>query len=155
MGFMEMTAEEMNLLTSKDSHSMIQTRRILVVEDDKMLRKMIERFLAVNYYRVVAVSNGIDGLRAVLKEDFDFIICDMVMPKMSGDMFYLSLKKIKPRLCSRLIFITGHAGDPKIDDFIKSVNGIVLLKPFEMEDMLEAVTLVQVSTPHRARGGRG
>jgi len=140
---MEMRTEEMNLLTSNDSHSMIQTRRILVVDDDKMLRKMIERFLAVNYYRVVAVSNGMDGLRAVLKEDFDFIICDMVMPKMPGDMFYLSLKKMKPRLCSRFIFITGYAGDPKINNFIKSVNGIVLLKPFQMEDLLEAVNLVQ------------
>ena len=140
---MEMRTEEMNLLTSKDSHSTIQTRRVLVVEDDETLRKMIEKFLAVNYYRVVPVSNGIEGLRAVIKEDFDFIICDMVMPKMSGDMFYLSLKKMKPRLCSRFIFITGYAGYPRISNFIKAMKCVVLFKPFQMEDLLEAVNSVQ------------
>ena len=126
---------------------MIQTKRVLVVDDDKMLRSMIERFLAVNYYEVVAVSDGTDGLRAVLKEDFDFIICDMVMPKLPGNLFYLSVKKMKPHLCSRFIFITGHACNPKINDFIKQVKGTVLLKPFQMDDLLEAVTFVQVKTP--------
>jgi DNA-binding response OmpR family regulator len=131
----------------KDCHSMIQTKRVLVVEDDGMLRKMIEKFLAVNYYQAVAVSDGLDGLRAVLKEDFDFIISDMVMPKLAGDSFYLSVRKIKPHLCSRFIFITGYAENVKINNFIKRVNGTVLYKPFQMEDLLEAVTTVQVRNP--------
>jgi response regulator RpfG family c-di-GMP phosphodiesterase len=108
---------------------------------------MIEKYFTVNNYEVVGVSNGADGLRAVLKEDFEFIICDMVMPKMPGDMFYLSLRKMKPCLCSRFIFITGYAADPKINNFIEAVNGIVLLKPFQMEDLLTAVNLVQAVRP--------
>ena len=69
------------------------------------------------------------------------------MPKLSGNLFYLSVKKMKPHLCSRFIFITGHACNPKINDFIKQVKGTVLLKPFQMDDLLEAVTFVQVKTP--------
>ena len=142
-----MIAANRSRITTKDSHSMILTKRILLLEDSVLLNSMIEEFLAVNCYEVVAVSNGVEGLRAVLKEDFDFIICDMVMPKLPGDMFYLSVKRMKPHLCSRFIFITGYACDPKIINFIKHVNGIVLLKPFHMEDLLEAVTSVQVKTP--------
>jgi len=82
-----------------------------------MLRKMIEEFLAVNYYEVVAVNNGVDGLRAVLNEDFDFIICDMVMPKLPGHLFYLSVKRMKPHLCSRLIFMEpAYADESTIND---------------------------------------
>jgi len=58
-------------------------------------------------------------------------------------MFYLSLKKMKPRLCSRFIFITGYAGYPRISNFIKAMKCVVLFKPFQMEDLLEAVNSVQ------------
>ena len=147
MGAMEIMTDKMRLLTSNDSHSVIQTKRVLVLEDHKPLNNMIEQFLTVNNYEVVTVGNGAGGLRAVLKEDFDFIICDMVMPKLSGDMFYLSVRKMKSHLCSRFIFITGHVNNLKINNFIKNVNGIVLYKPFLMEDLLEAVTSVQVRMP--------
>jgi len=126
---------------------MIRTKRVLLVEDDMLLRSMIEEFLAVNYYQVVPVTDGIDGLHAVLKEDFDFIISDMVLPKLPGDKFYLSVKKMKPHLCSRFIFMTGHGGNPEIINFIKHVNGIVLLKPFQMQDLLQAVYSVHVNKP--------
>ncbi len=90
----------------------------------------------------------------MVNEDFDFIICDMVMPKLPGHLFYLAVKRMKPHLCSRFIFITGYAHNPAINDFVKRVKPIVLFKPFQMENLLEAVTAVQVMSKNRSSSSK-
>ena len=133
----------------KDPHSEVQTKRILLLEDDEMLKSIIKEFLESNFYDVVAVTNGAEGVRAVLKQDFDVIICDMMMPKLPGDMFYTAIERMRPHLCRRFVFITGHRGNPKINDFIKQVKGTMLAKPFHMDDLIEAIAFVQVKTAVR------
>ena len=123
--------------------SIIQTRRVLLLEDDQTLTTMIKEFLESHFYKVVAVSNGAEGVRSLLKDEFDIIICDIVMPKLPGDMFYFAVKKTKPHLCRRFVFITGYADNSKINDFITEVKGTMLAKPFEMDELLEAVASVQ------------
>ena len=128
---------------------MIQTKRVLLLEDDTMFKGIITEYLADNFYDVLAVENGAEGVRAVIKEDFDVIICDMMMPKLPGDMFYVAVERMRPHLCRRFIFITGHRGNQKINDFIMKVRGTMLTKPFHMDDLLEAVAFVQVSNTIR------
>jgi DNA-binding response OmpR family regulator len=123
--------------------SIIQTKRILLLEDDKLLTTMIKGFLESHSYEVVAVANGAEGVRTLMKEDFDIIICDMIMPKLPGDLFYFAVKKTKPHLCRRFIFITGYTDNSRINDFIKEVNGTMLTKPFPMNKLLEAAIVVQ------------
>jgi len=135
--------------TTKNSNSYFQTKRVLLLEDDEMFKNIIKEFLESNYYEVVAVGNGADGVRAVLNSEFDVIICDMMMPKLPGDMFYTAIERMRPHLCRRFIFITGHRGNPKINDFIKQVRGTMLAKPFHMDDLLEAIAFVQVKTAIR------
>jgi len=122
----------------------IETKRVLLLEDDEMFKGIIKEFLESNFYDVIAVNNGAEGVRAVMKDEFDVIICDMMMPKLPGDMFYTAIERMRPHLCRRFIFITGHRGNQKINDFIKQVRGTMLTKPFHMDDLLEAVACVQV-----------
>jgi DNA-binding NtrC family response regulator len=126
---------------------MIQTKRVLLLEDDETLKEAIKEFLESNFYEVVSVSNGADGVRAVVKDEFDIIICDMMMPKLPGDMFYTAVERMRPHLCQRFIFITGHGHNPKINNFISTVRGTMLAKPFHLDDLLEAVACVQVRNP--------
>lgn len=128
---------------------MINTKRVLLLEDDEMFKTIIKEFLESNFYEVIAVNNGAEGVRAVLKQEFDVVICDMMMPKLPGDMFYTAIERMRPHLCRRFIFITGHRGNPKINDFIKQVRGTMLAKPFHMDDLLEAIAFVQVKTAIR------
>jgi len=114
-----------------------------------MLKNAIREYLEGNDYEVVAVSNGAEGVRAVLKQEFDAIVCDMMMPKLPGDMFYTAIERMRPHLCRRFIFITGHRGNPKINDFIKQVKGAMLAKPFRMDDLIEAVAMVQIKSHNR------
>jgi DNA-binding NtrC family response regulator len=123
---------------------MTQTKRVLLLEDDETFKSILSEFLESNFYEVVSVANGADGVRAVLKEEFDIIICDMMMPKLPGDMFYVAVERMRPHLCRRFIFITGHRGNQKINNFIQQVKGTMLNKPFRMDDLLEAIAFVQV-----------
>jgi DNA-binding NtrC family response regulator len=128
---------------SPDSRS-LKAKHVLLLEDDEMLKNAIKEYLDGNYYDVCAVSNGAEGVRAVLKQEFDVIVCDMMMPKLPGDMFYTAIERMRPHLCRRFIFITGHRGNPKITEFIKQVRGTMLAKPFRMDDLIEAIAFVQV-----------
>lgn len=133
-------------INMKDSSSFIQSKRVLLLEDDEMLKGIIGEYLESHFYEVMAVPNGVEGVRAVMKDDFDVIICDMMMPKLPGDMFYTAVERMRPHLCRRFIFITGHRGNSKVNDFIKQVKGTMLNKPFHMDDLLDAIAFVQVRT---------
>jgi CheY-like chemotaxis protein len=125
------------------------TRRVLLLEDDLMLQMAVKEYLESHFYDVVAVANGVEGVKAVMSDNFDIVICDMMMPKLPGDMFHAAVERLRPELCARFIFITGHRGNPKINDFIKQVRGTILTKPFRMESLIDAIAVVLVQARSR------
>jgi CheY-like chemotaxis protein len=119
-------------------------RKILLLEDDPEFRTIMREFLESHGYQVVAVENGVEGVHHVLSNEFEVILCDMMMPTLPGDMFYRAVQRTRPHLCDRFIFMTGHRGSPKVNEFIRSVNGTMLAKPFQVDDLLEMIAFVQV-----------
>jgi CheY-like chemotaxis protein len=114
-------------------------KRVLLLEDDADLAGHLKELLESARYLVTVVSNGAEGLQQLLAQDFDVIVCDMIMPNFPGDMFYLAVQRSRPHLCSRFVFTSGHRADPKVDLFIRSVRGLVLWKPFQPHELLEAL----------------
>jgi len=112
---------------------------LLVVEDEGELCRMLKVHFEGKGYRVETVENGSEALRRVMVSDFDAVVCDMVMPHMAGDMFYLAVKKVKPRLCDRFVFITGHGESPEVREFLNGITERVISKPFNVEDLTSAV----------------
>jgi DNA-binding NarL/FixJ family response regulator len=88
----------------------------------------------------------VDGLKQIMSRDFAVIICDMMMPNLPGDMFYRAVERTKPHLCQRFIFITGFKGNRDIEDFIRKVNGVMLWKPFETQQLMDAIQVVLQKT---------
>ncbi len=127
-----------------DQYTGLQTKKILLLEDDEQFSEIIKGFLESHFYEVVAVRNGVEGVREVMASDFEVIICDMMMPTLPGDMFYFAVERIRPHLCPRFIFITGLRGSPKVNEFIKRVKGTMLSKPFHVDDLIEVIGFVQV-----------
>ncbi|HEX4085713.1 MAG TPA: response regulator [Chthoniobacteraceae bacterium] len=132
-----------NSITTKEFYTTISVNRVLLLDDDSKLRSLIQRFLEAQFCTVVAVSNGVEGVRAVLKDDFDIVICDMMMPKMAGDKFYTAVERIRPDLCKRFLFITGYQGNCEINDFINRVHGAMLVKPFQVAELIETIDSIQ------------
>lgn len=125
-------------------------KKVLLLEDDVDLSHALKDWLEMHECRVTIVHRGVEGVSEVMKSDFDAIICDMVMPLMPGDMFYLAVSKAKPHLCTRFVFITGHRDRPDIAKFLWEFHGPTLNKPLDLEELLGAVLQVFDSN----RGGK-
>lgn len=125
-----------------DETSELEIKSILLLDDDELLADTLKLLLESHNFVVTVVNNGVDGLREVINLDFDVIICDMVMPHMPGDMFYLAVQKMKPHLASRFIFITAHSGVPKVNEFLQRVHGLVAYKPTATQDLIRMISLV-------------
>jgi len=119
-----------------------RNKTILLLEDDSDLVAVLKAFFEDEGYLVTHVGNGVDGLKRVMATDFNVILCDMLMPNLAGDMFYMAVERVKPNLCKRFIFMTGHKGDPKWDGFVRKIGGILLFKPFQLHVLTEAVETV-------------
>ena len=63
---------------------MNEVRRVLVIEDDRFLRRACEAILRQRGFGVVAATDGEEGLRAARREAFDIILLDLIVPKKSG-----------------------------------------------------------------------
>src|SRR3954469_4831938 len=101
------------------------SRKILLVEDDPAFQEIMRDFLTESGFNVVAVQNGVEGVHEVLASDFEVILCAMMMPTLPGHMFFRAVERMRPPLCSRFVFMTGHRGNQKVNDFINLVNGTI------------------------------
>ena len=121
-------------------------KKVLLLEDDPAFKEIMTDFLAESGFDVVGVVNGVEGVHQVLASDFEVILCDMMMPTLPGDMFFRAVERMRPHLCARFIFMTGHRGNAKVNDFIAGVNGTILTKPFHVDDLLEIIAFINIRT---------
>jgi DNA-binding response OmpR family regulator len=120
----------------------LEIKNVLLVDDDEMLAETLKGLLESHNFIVTTSGNGAEALREVMAFDFDVIICDMMMPTMAGDMFYLAVQKTKPQLCSRFLFVTGHADNPKVEAFLKSIDANVIFKPVPTDELVRMISFV-------------
>jgi len=106
--------------------------RVLLLEDRNDFRGVLRDYLVSCSYKVKSVSSGIEGLREIMKTRFDLIICDMMMPRMGGEMFYWAVTRVRPATRECFIFFTGHKNNPAIEFFFRRINARVLYKPFKL-----------------------
>ena len=105
-----------------DNANDLEITSILLLDDDVELADTLKIILESRNFVVTTARNGVEGLREVMEMDFDVIICDLMMPTMPGDMFYLAVNKVKPKLCRRFLFVTGHGNEPRIRDFLNTTE---------------------------------
>ena len=108
-------------------------QRVLLLEDRDDFREVLRDHLVSRFFEVTSVPSGVEGLREIKKARFELIICDMMMPKVGGEMFYWAVTRIRPATAQRFIFFTGHKNNPRLAFFFKRVNATVLYKPFKLE----------------------
>ena len=114
---------------------------ILVVDDELAVRKGIARML--NAHRVRAEPGAREALDAIDGGYRpDVILCDLIMPGISGADFVKRLAERVPDLASRTIFITGGASTPEARVFLERNSIEVLRKPFNASELLAAVARI-------------
>ena len=110
-------------------------QRVLLLEDRDEFREVLHDYLAYRSFQVTSVPSGVEGLREIMKDPFDLIICDMMMPQVGGEMFYWAVTRARPAAAQRFIFFTGHKNNPELEFFFKRVNATVIIKPFKLTEL--------------------
>src|SRR5438445_3769082 len=120
--------------------NIIDLKAILVVDDDQQLASALQWILADENFLVDVAFDGRAAMLKVKAHEYDAIICDLKMPRLRGDEFYLEAKEIRPSLADRFIFITGFATDPNIALFLNKHDVKYLVKPFPVQGLIDCVT---------------
>jgi putative nucleotidyltransferase with HDIG domain len=111
--------------------------KILVVDDEDMIRDLCYHVLSGEGYQVTTVSNGIAALEELDRAVVDLMITDIKMPGMDGLELFERVKGLNHDIVT--IFITGHGTlDTAIESLMRGVEGFVL-KPFTQEELVSAV----------------
>lgn len=115
----------------------------LVIDDDNNIVNMTSKFLEEQGCEISSANDmkvAIGILEALSPlEEFDFIICDIKMPEISGIDFYEIIQKRWPTLKDRIIFSTGDILSDQTRRFINSISNPCLEKPFTLTELKEAI----------------
>lgn len=117
----------------------LELKAILVVDDDRQLASALQWILADENFLVDIAFDGEEALLKVKAHEYDAVICDLKMPRLRGDEFYLRAKEMRPSLSDRFIFITGFAADPQIALFLNKHEVKYLVKPFAVGGLISCV----------------
>lgn len=121
------------------------TRRILVVDDDAAMLDVMSRTLSLNSYEVDTARTVEEALPLALTGRHHGILLDLILPDANGLFLYRKLAREDPSLSSRVIFVTGMLDRTEVRRFRKLVHNRLLLKPFDLYDLLKAVKDVAAS----------
>jgi CheY-like chemotaxis protein len=115
-----------------------QRARVLVVDDEVLVGRAIKRVLG-RKHEVVTAIDGREALQLLeAGEAFDLVLCDLMMPGVSGVDLYERLKARSPEAAGRMVFLTGGAFTGAARQFLDSVPNRRLEKPFDTK-ALEAL----------------
>jgi len=117
----------------------LELKAILVVDDDQQLASALQWILADENFLVDVAFDGDEAILKVKAHNYDAVLCDLKMPRLRGDEFYLQARETRPDLADRFIFITGYATDLEVRQFLVENEVKFLLKPFRILDLISCV----------------
>ena len=109
------------------------SERILVVDDEDGMRRLLSRVLTREGYETSAVGSGAEALRLVASERFDLVVTDIKMPEMDGLQLLAELKEYEPSL--PIIVITAYGTIENAVQALRSGAYDYIAKPFENDEI--------------------
>jgi DNA-binding NtrC family response regulator len=114
----------------------VKTRaRILIIDDEPLLGQTL-RFAFQEKHDVEVAASGRDALERLAKDSsYDLVLCDLMMPDVSGEHVFLAVSEHAPGLVPRFVFMTGGAFTERAQEFLSRFPGRQLEKPFNIEEV--------------------
>jgi len=110
-----------------------QNPKVLVADDDVVIRDLFERFLRKQDYRVYTASDGFEALHKIKRDNYDMLILDIKMPRMDGMELLRKIKELKKDLI--VIIVTGYATIDTVKESIRQGCFDYIAKPFDIGDI--------------------
>jgi two-component system NtrC family sensor kinase len=113
--------------------------RVLVVDDEAELSRVMREMLEQGGYEVATAESGEVALELLGAARFDAVVSDLRMPDMDGTALWRAIGERHPTLATRLLFVTGDTLSPDAAAFLSTSGCAVLDKPFAKADLLARV----------------
>jgi CheY-like chemotaxis protein len=113
--------------------------RILVVDDEQVVRDVVNRVLTGEGHKVDAVDNAVDALKKIESQKYKLILVDIKMPGMDGVELYKRIEKIAKPLARKVVFITGDVMGADTEKFLSETKLAHIDKPFDAEQLSREV----------------
>ena len=126
--------EETKLKTTFPSKS---KKKILVVDDDAMIRNLLHAALSKMNYEVVTAGGGADGFKQFSQNSFDLVITDCKMPGTDGWQLAALIKQVSAH--TPIIMITGQSKDEVMDNMQGSDVDFLIFKPIKINYLYEVI----------------
>jgi len=115
------------------------TGRVLVVDDDEAVARLICEALVKDGLVARRVRGGREALERLAAESYDLIICDVKMPDMNGERLHAALERDRPDLARLVLWTTGDTLGPGPEELAKRTGLDLLTKPFDLDELRDRV----------------
>ncbi len=109
--------------------------RILIVDDEEMLADALARYLSRDHEVTVATGGQVALKRLTADAPYDVVLCDLMMPDLSGMELYEAVVERHRAMAPRMIFMTGGAFTPKAQQFRNEILNLCLDKPVDLRTL--------------------
>ncbi|MFT3926786.1 MAG: response regulator [Myxococcales bacterium] len=147
-----------SVASERDSRSLVNASqeapaaprsRILVIDDEALMCELLATMLSEDY-DVQALANAREALNRISGgETYDLILCDLMMPELTGMDLWAELSRSRPDQASRMVFMTGGTFTDRAQQFLAEHGRVQLQKPFRHDELLSLVH-DQLETHERA-----
>jgi len=125
--------------------------RILVIDDDLVIRHLLDAVLSNSGYDVDLAENCRLGFQRLRVKNYDLITLDVNIPEMDGLSFYTKIREELPGFEKRVLFVTGDSSNETLLFFTQN-DCKHMSKPFRMPDLLFEIGVILKKEEHRHAG---
>src|ERR1051326_1787886 len=111
--------------------------KILVIDDEKSIRKTLREILEYENFKVDEAGDGAEGAAMAEKENYDIILCDIKMPKVDGMETLDRILKAKPDV--PIVMISGHGTIETAVEAVKKGAFDFIAKPLDLNRLLVTI----------------
>ncbi|NQT24054.1 response regulator [candidate division KSB1 bacterium] len=114
-------------------------KKILIVDDDAGIRRLLSKFLEREGFTVVLAEDGLEGVEVAKKEQPDLIVLDVVMPRMDGLTAARLIKFYKPLSEVPILFLTAKDASKEIELAQEVRAECYITKPFDVRQVISEI----------------
>lgn len=119
----------------------LDAQHILVIEDEDAIREDLEEVLRHNGYSVASSPDGLDGLRQINSRQPDLVLCDRLMPGLSGSALLAELRRSRPDLSGMpFVFLTALADVADMAEVAHLQPSAYITKPVDYADLVKRIS---------------
>jgi CheY-like chemotaxis protein len=117
----------------------VRVARVLIIDDEAALGEMLGRFFS-DEFDVTVTTRPSDAVKWLSSDRwYDVVLCDVMMPGMTGLEVYERVREVRPDLADRIVFMTGGIVQAELQAALDRLPNLVLQKPFDLASLRELI----------------